>query len=214
MLNRNNTFYICFLIEIFYSIIVFSNNYLNFQESTKDFYDSFIFKTKKSEQQFKIRDRIKILEQNLFIINKAEIKDFEIIKNYKLSSKEKEWKIEKMNFALLDNVEIFSAEPKFPREYYKFKVEFDESKYNYLIVIKTNNFSSKIPLNMIQFFPRRYDEINFEINYFLFADYEKEKVFKEGFEDIIYKISFIHDTTPLDSFNRKIEVFGIIDEVK
>lgn len=212
MFRKKWIFY--FLIKLFVSLYIFSNDYLNFEKTLNKYYESFLFKAKKSQQEFIIREEIKELEQNLFIINKNVIKDFEVIKNYKLPLREKEWNIEKLYFVSFGNMQILSPGPKLEREYYKKKVDFDESKYSHLLKIKNISFSNEIGEHILQFYPLSSKKINFKIEFFLFSNEIIDDILKKGYNNIIYKISFIHDISPLNTFDRNIKVYGIVEAIK
>jgi len=195
------------IIFLFSSFILMTNenNFLNLNDVLNDYYKSFIY-VSEFKRDFKIKEFIKTLKENKFYIKLSEIESIELMQKDKIEVKDTSWIIEKLNF--IPGTILLSPSPKIPREYYKTKSNFNEKYLNYIIVVKTKPFSFKFYDESHHLLGKDASfEINFDIEYYL---YSSNKILLEKIEDIHYNIEFLQDTSPLNTANRLIKVYGLI----
>ncbi len=190
----------------------------NIKEVLEEHYSTFIYKGVKN-QEFVIRNTIKKIEETNFIENvddniKIEILEFSSIENY-----EKEWIFERLNFStfIAGSKEIFSnvllQEPKFPRDYYRLKIKREFPIERKLLFIKLKPINLEIADKFKQFYPNISSNFTFDIELYIFINenyanmIEKEKL---SIKKIFYKVFFIQDKSPLNTFDRQIRVFAYL----
>lgn len=208
------------LIYIFFSSLSFSKNkeFLNIKDIFKEHYIS-IFQVGKSNQEFEIKEMIKSVSKKTFGINKDDVEKIEILAKTDINLKAKEWVIEKIYFIQEtignDRYEIISPEPKLPRDYYKNSVKFEDNEYNKIIFLKLKHFNLEIPRFAYQFYKLFTSEISFDIELFLFVDEKNDTNIKEKkFQSIYYNVIFLYDTSPLNTLERQIKVYGVLKGIE
>ncbi len=190
--------------------------YKNIKDILEEHYNTLIYKARKN-QEFVIRNTIKKIEKDNFveIIDdniKMEILDFSNVENY-----EKEWIFERLNFStfIAENKEIFSnvllQEPKLPRDYYRLKIKKDFPIEKKLLFLKLKPIKIRIGEKFSQFYPNISSNFTFDIELYIFINenfsniVEKEKL---AIKKIFYKVFFIQDKSPLNTFDRQIRIFA------
>lgn len=217
-MNIKNFLYF-FILYLFFSNIIFSEKYFNVSNVLEKYYNYFVYLEGKNPE-FRIKEEIKEFKENDFVLYSKDIRNMEILKREKFDLSDKSWKIEKLYFPKIYGMfDVFSPEPKIPRDYYKLKEDFDEKSFNKLLKIKVNPFSINIPNAQTSAYPLYYDnlipsKINFDIEYFLFIDDNLKQALENNFESIIISIKFLQDTSPFNIYDRKIRIYGVIEEIK
>ncbi len=170
----------------------------------------------RESQNFLIKNLIKSLDEKIIKEKFEEGDEINILvkdNNYD----KPEWVIQKIDY--FSNV--ISPTPKIPYELYKFSVSKDIPKYGKLLHFKKKSFSFKsegvesygniIRINEMG----KKEDFRIAIEYLLIGieGFEKIKDLREE-NEIFIRVLFLHDRAPLNSYERKIKVFGIMEGIK
>lgn len=195
-----------------------AEDYLDFKEIIKNYYTTYIYKGK-NNQEFIIRELIKDIKRGKFIENFKNVEAIKIVKTEEIKLKESLWKFEKLNFNPIQagNRTISSAilypEPKIPRDYYIQKTDFKLKNHKEIINIKLKQVKYEIGEKYEQLYPDYYSNFIFNIELFLISEEKVKDIEKLKERNFIFKIAFIQDLSPLNSFEREIKVIGFLEDM-
>lgn len=202
-----------------FALIANEEDRLNLKNLINEYYTGQLYYFRDSQKEFKIKELIKNLRESKFSIKKDDIEQLKIKEKKDINLKDTNWKIEKLYFTKVINViePVLSPEPNIKREYYIVESDFIENGYKKALYLKGKELSIDIYLRVPQVISQASSKIVIEFDYFLFGIENFEDKFdaiNDEFREIIYKIYFIQDTSPYNNFERKIRIFGNIEDVK
>ncbi|MEJ5166377.1 MAG: hypothetical protein WHV67_05045, partial [Thermoanaerobaculia bacterium] len=115
----------------------------------------------------------------------------------------KNWKFEKIPF-LFDYI---SPSPKIPRDYYVLPEKIEEKNLKKVLHLKKEIFKFETEYEE----PRGSYKFNLQVEYFLFCNdnyLNLEKIENKNLKNVYFNIWYIEDTSPLNTTDREVKVFG------
>lgn len=199
--------------------ILKENKFNDIKELVKKYYSDFVTKNK-SNQEFMIKEFIIKVRNGLYMESFVNVAVIKLVNFENCGIKENSWIFEKLSFISTGMLgapseNIFSPEPRIPRDFYKQKTGIDLNTREKVLYLKLRCFNHKIsgyiqPLNSAS-------DFKFCIELYL-TNVEKyeDNIFEDSiaFKIIFYKIFFIQDLSPRNTFEREIKIYGSLESLE